>query len=148
MYIRYVALNDGYAENSEKEEIEPIDLGKAFENVLMPIYSGNTGVKFKHEYSVKGELTKKKALISLLKNGEEIAVVAICLHSRPANKLWNEIIQSSVVDLPDLGSEPPQAPWASMRYSVPEDELPEWIDYWCKSVAWSMIIHAEELTDE
>lgn len=148
MYIRYVALNDGYAENCEKEEIEPIDLGKAFENVIIPIYSGNIGVKFKRDYSVSGELTKKKALISLLENGTEIAVVAICLHSRPAKKLWHELISSSLVDLPDFGDEPPQAPWTSMRYNVPESELPEWLDYWCKSIAWSMIIHAGELTDE
>jgi len=119
-----------------------------FENVLMPIYSGNVGVKFKYEYSVIGEMTKKKARISLLKNGDEIAVVAICLHSRQAKKTWNDLISSAQIELPDFGDEPPQAPWCAMRYDTYESGLPVWLDYWCKSVAWSMIIHAEHFTDE
>lgn len=144
-FVTYIALNDSYAERVESIDVEPGSMGSAWERVIVPVHSGQAGiVKASGAYTATGRVGSKSSLIELRDEGVRIAVIGICLHSRSSEKLWRELLDGSPVELPSWG-DAPQPPWCAMRYEVPETVLPDWLDYWAKSVAWSLLIHREAL---
>lgn len=135
-YLNFLALNDAYFKRVTFDDIEPIELGRAYENLLQPISQGLAATVKRHTgYTATGEISGKRAVFTVSDEGIQIAVIAICLHSRAATSLWREIYQGG--DLPDLL--PPAAPWVCVRYNVPETALPDWLDRLAWHAAWYLL---------
>lgn len=134
-HINFLALNDAYQLRITLDDIEPVELGRAYENLLEPIGRGQVAtVKRGTGYTATGEIGSKRAVITVRDENAQLAVIAICLHSRTATPLWRELYQGS--SLPDLL--PPAAPWVAIRYDAPAAVIPDWIDRLAWHAAWHL----------
>lgn len=135
-YLNFLALNDAYFQRITPDDIEPIELGQAYERIIEPLRVGKLAVvKRGTSYTATGSIGSKRATITIHDENVPIAVIAICLHSRTATPLWRELYQGS--NLPDLP--PPAAPWVGVRYDVPETALPDWLDRLAWHAAWHLL---------
>ncbi|MES2879167.1 MAG: hypothetical protein V4713_12155 [Pseudomonadota bacterium] len=138
--ITYIALTDGYVERVTSNDVDPAEMAGVIDRSIEPVRVGGPGwaLNRKSGYTCTGEIGSKRATFTLLDEGVPIAVLAICMHSRASTPLWNWLHDNATRSLPDMNG-PPAAPWVAMRYDVPEEILPDWIDWWAKTVGWALI---------
>lgn len=138
-YLTFVALNDSYSERVEAIAVEPASIGAALERVIEPIRAGQRGIPRRNtDYSVAGEIGGKRSMFAVLDADVPIAAIAVCLHSRAADQLWHLINDTAVTDLPDIVG-PPGVPWCAIRYDAPKAALPDWLDDFAKTIAWTLM---------
>ncbi|NHR07455.1 hypothetical protein HA052_19880 [Chromobacterium haemolyticum] len=132
-HLNFLALNDAYYQEITFDDIEPVELGSAYENLLEPLSSGRTAtVRRGTGYTASGEIGGKRAVFTIRDEGVPIAVIGVCLHSRSSPQLWRELYHGEA--LPDLL--PPAAPWVAVRYEVAETVIPPWLDRLAWHAAW------------
>ncbi|MBE5528925.1 hypothetical protein A9J41_14395 [Laribacter hongkongensis] len=135
-FLNFIALTDAYSRRITLDDIEPVELGRAYENLLAPVSAGETAtLKRGTGYTATGEISGKRAVFSICDENVQIASIAVCLHSRAATPLWRELYQGG--HLPDLL--PPAAPWVAIRYDVPESDIPPWLDLLGWHAAWYLM---------
>ena len=135
-YLNFVVLNDAYTKRITRDDIEIVEYGRAFENVIDPIRRGTVAtVKRSTGYTATGEISGKRAVITIYDEGAQIAAIGICLHSRASKSAWGELHQGG--ELPDLI--PPSVPWVAVRYDVAEIALPPWLDMLAWHVGWYLL---------
>lgn len=138
-FLTYIALNDGYAERVTAQDVDPAEMAGVIDRTIEPVRLRQQGwaLNRKSGYYVRGEIGSKRSTLVLLDDTVPIAVVGVCTHSRASDGLWRWMHEHAVTHLPDMIG-PPSAPWACLRYDVPETVLPDWIDWWAKTAAWAL----------
>lgn len=137
-YLNFVCLNDAFSERVDAFQIEPVEIGRASEQVIEPIRAGLVAtVKSSTGYTMTGTIQGKIASLVLCDEGTPIGLICICLHSRASQSLWESMYATAARELPDLIG-PPSVPWLAVRYDVAEQALPEWLDQTAKSIAWTL----------
>ena len=131
-FVNVICQNDGYVERVAQDDVEPIEIGKMIESVVLPIRSGAGVVQInrKHpEWTAAGEIQGKQAMFAVLSNGEPVADIAICLHSRSAEGLWSQFTASAPARLDLVDTLYPESPpWAAVRWMYqPQDWLERWV---------------------
>lgn len=131
-FVNVICQNDGYVERVTQDDIEPIEVGRVIESVILPIRSGAGVVQINQQHpswTAAGDIQGKQAMFAVTCNGEVVADIAICLHSRSAERLWHQFTASAPagVDLVDT-IYPENAPWAVVRWRYqPENWLERWV---------------------
>lgn len=143
-YLTYIAINDGFAERIAAADVDPAEMAGVIDRSIEPVRAGGLGwaLNRKSGYRVCGEIGGKGSMLMLLDETVPIAVLVVCTHSRASPGLWSKLHQQAVTPLPDMGG-PPPAPWCCLRYDVPETVLPDWIDWWAKTVGWALTTGGE-----
>lgn len=122
---------------SVPEDVDPGELGRAFERVIVPIYAGGEGRPWRQgEFTASGEIGKKRSVLTLREAGQPLAVLGICLHSRASKPLLKML-----AGIPD--DEGLSVPWLVIR--MEQDSMPPWVEPWALQVAWSLILHIDEV---
>lgn len=136
----YVSVNDCYAELVTIDDVDPVEMAGIIDRALLPMQGAQQGYVLNRTsgYTCGGNITGKFAQIEIFDECAHIATLAVCMHSRAAKGLWGRIT-AHLIDNDYADQPPPPAPWAAMRYHVPEIVLPDWLDWWCKSAAWAII---------
>lgn len=131
-FVNVICQNDGYVERVAQDDVEPIEIGRMIESVVLPIRSGAGVVQInrKHpEWAAAGEIQGKQAMLAVMCSGEPVADIAICLHSRAAESLWHQFAASAPDNLDLVDTLYPESPpWAAVRWRYqPEDWLERWV---------------------
>ena len=135
----YVSVNDCYAELVTIDDVDPVEMAGIIDRALLPLKNAEAGhvLNRKSGYTCTGSISRKFAQIEVFDESAHIITLGVCLHSRAGQGLWQRMC--SGLDNAYAEQPPPHAPWAAMRYHVPEIVLPDWLDWWCKSAAWAII---------
>lgn len=137
-YLIFVCINDTFSERVEAFQIEPIEIGRVSEQVIMPIRAGLVAtVKRGTGYTMAGTIEGKSASFTLCDEDVPIAQICVCLDSSATQSLWNAMYAAATCELPDLIG-PPSVPWVAIRYEVAEPGLPEWLDQTAKAIGWTL----------
>jgi len=119
-----------------KDETDPIELGRVFERVIIPIYNGAAGKPRRDgEYMAQGEIGNKRSVVTLYEDGVPLAVLGVCLHSRASKPLFR-----TLTGMDDDGL---SVPWLVIR--MEQDTMPAWVESWAIDIAWSLITHHDEI---
>ncbi|MCG9062965.1 hypothetical protein LH427_13755 [Laribacter hongkongensis] len=136
-HLNFIVLNDAYRLRITLDDIEPVELGRAYENLLAPVMAGETAMlKRGTGYTATGEVSGKRAVFNIRDEGVQMAAIGVCMHSRAAQNVWKELYQGG--ELPDLIA--PPAPWVAVRYDVPDTAVPPWLDRIAWHAAWYLVM--------
>ena len=139
-HMLYIVLNDQHRERVTQIDCDAAEQAGIIDRTLLPVLATGQGWadSRKSGYSVRGEIRANAASFALYDEGVQIAVLAVCLHSKTSSRMWAWLNEHAPISLPDNGVPPPPA-WAALRYDVAEVALPPWIDWWAKHVGYALM---------
>ncbi|WP_311949272.1 hypothetical protein [Halomonas piscis] len=118
-----------------KEYADPGEMAAIGERVLEPIAEGSLGKPWRHDvYTVSGDLGGKRCSFTLHEDGEPLAVIGVCLHSRASKPLLQ-----ALTPIPD--DDGLSVPWMIIR--MEQDTLPPWVERWAEQLAWAVVRRQE-----
>ena len=134
-FLIYVVLNDRTSERVTREDCDAAEQAGIIDRTLLPVLTTGHGWadSRKSGYTVKGEIHRSAASFQLLDEGVPIATLAVALNSKSSQKIWEWVCRG------DALTEPPQSPWAALRYDIAESALPPWLDWWAKHVGFALM---------
>lgn len=138
--LLYIAINDQIREWVQSGDCDAAEQASIIDRTLLPVLTTSQGWadSRKSGYSVRGEIRANAASFALYDEGVQIAVLAVCLHSKTSSRMWAWLHEHAPMPLPDNGAPPPPA-WAALRYDVAEVALPPWIDWWAKHAGYALM---------
>ena len=109
-HLLYVVTKDGFREKVISEDCDAVEQAGIIDRTLLPILATGQGWadSRKSGYRVTGEIKTNAATFLLSDEGVPIATLAVCLHSKTSNKLWEWIHSPAVPQ--EL---PPPPAWAA-----------------------------------
>ncbi|MCG9026308.1 hypothetical protein LH462_01600 [Laribacter hongkongensis] len=141
-YLEFIALTDSYRQRITLHDIDQVELGHAYENLLAPVMTCKTAtLKCGTGYTATGHISWKRAYFSIFDDDVQIASIAVCLHSTTATPLWCLLYLSE--HPPSLP--PSNDPWVAIRYDGPESATPQWLARLAWHAAWYLM---EERVDD
>jgi hypothetical protein len=138
-YLNYICVNDSYSERVDVLHADPVEVAAVIDRALLPLAQGAEcgHANSRRTVQVRGELGAKLSTLVLSVDGEQLAAVVVCLHSRSSAGGWSWLREHSPCELPDML--PPAAPWVALRYDCTANDLPHWIDSWAKNAGLALL---------
>ena len=139
-FLNWLVLNDGVGERVTEDMIDSMEEAAVIDRCLLPVSRGEPGRAGGRQgpYSVRGEISGKRALLRLYDEDAPLADIAVCLHSRAASGLWAALLPLDPDVLLDVEC-PRNAPWCAVIYYAPEMALPAWFDSWTKTIGMALL---------
>ena len=144
-FVNVFCQNNGQVERVGMDDIEPIEVGKMIESVVLPLRSGDGVVqinKQQPDWTVVCEIQGKQAMFAVCQGGDVVADIAICLHSRAAKGLWSQFSESAPSNIGVVnGIKMESPPWAAVRWRA---SPPVWLERWVTVLAYTLGTEKEE----
>lgn len=139
-FLRHELLARGTAERITGYDMEPVDIGSVFERVIKPLQAGQTPAIHRGTgYTARGTASATRLQLTVFDEGVPVAVLGVCLRARDSAGLWAQVHE--IAGWTPAGDAPP-APWSALAELMDQSVLPDWLRYWAKSVAYSLLVHS------
>ena len=145
VFLSFIRLNTGRRANFEVHEFSNQKLDSLKRTLLDPIRRQSSTGEDSIEVPwgkgwVKGTIGGKQATFSFGDEDGQLAVLVVCLHSRPSKTLWEGLHAHAATPLPPMPEKPPRAPWAALREDVSAQLVPDWVLETAEQIAVALAV--------